>query len=138
MIPYVIALVGSYLIGESMQSEIFAEGGDVSGKDYQIKKPDGTYFYLKMSTGAPAWSTSADMGYQYTKKEAERIKSVLENQGAIGLSIVKYDKDWWKNAPDDFAKGGNIKNAKKVKGGLKGLMPEQINYKGQIIWYMSC
>jgi hypothetical protein len=116
-----------------MQSKIFTDGGAVSGKDYQIKKPDGTYFYLKMSTGAPAWSTSADMGYQYTKNEAERIKSMLENQGAIGLSIVKYDKDWWKNAPDDFAKGGSIK---KVKGGLKGLMPEQINYKGQIIWYM--
>ena len=109
MIPYVIALVGSYLIGESMQSEKFADGGSVSGKEYQIKKPDGTFFYIKMQTGSPAWSPSADMAYQYTKDEAEKIKSMLENQGATGLSVVKYDKDWWKNAPDEFAKGGKVK-----------------------------
>lgn len=115
MIPYVIALVGSYLIGESMQSKIFAEGGDVSGKEYQIKKPNGTFFYVKMQTGAPAWSTSADMAYQYTKDEAEKIKSMLENQGATGLSVVKYDKDWWKNTPYEFADGGILKDVADIE-----------------------
>jgi len=91
-----------------LEKKSFADGGSVSGKEYQIKKPDGTFFYIKMQTGAPAWSTSADMAYQYTKDEAEKIKAMLENQGAIGLSIVKYDKDWWKNTPYDFAKGGVV------------------------------
>jgi len=112
MIPYLIGLVGSYLIGESMQSESFDEGGPISMhnriQEYQIKKSDGTYFYLKMSTGSPAWSKSPDMAYLYTEGDAEKIKDELEKEGVTGLSIVKYDKDWWKNAPDEFAKGGVI------------------------------
>lgn len=108
MIPYVIALVGSYLIGESMQSEKFADGGGISVKEYQIKKPDGTFFYVKMQTGAPAWIKSPDMAYSYTEEDAEKIKGQLEKEGFTGLSVVKYDKDWWKNAPDEFAKGGQI------------------------------
>lgn len=167
MIPYLLALAGSYLIGESMQIETFAEGGlvgkrvrliemkeepnpvapgtmgtivhvggdvinvewdngrrlglvegvdeyeiimadggNVSAKEYQIKRKDGKYYSLSMSTGKPAWNISADMGYQYTKEEAEKIKSMLEKDGDDGLSVVKYDKDWWKNAPDEFAEGG--------------------------------
>ena len=47
MIPYLIGLIGSYLIGESMQSENFADGGSISMhnriQEYQIKKSDGTY-----------------------------------------------------------------------------------------------
>ena len=46
------------------------------------------------------------MAYLYTEQDAEKIKNELEKEGVTGLSIVKYDKDWWKNAPDEFADGG--------------------------------
>ena len=107
MIPYLLALAGGYLLGKSIQSESFADGGTTSAKEYQIKKPDGTYFYLKMSTGNAGWAESADMGYQYTQEEAEKVKERLEKEGHSGLSVVKYDKDWWKNAPNEFADGGS-------------------------------
>jgi hypothetical protein len=113
MIPYLLGLVGAYLIGDSSESKSFADGGVTSMhnriQEYQIKKSDGTYFYVKMSTGSPAWTKSPSMGYLYTEEDAEKIKAQLEKEGETGLSIVKYDKDWWKNAKDEFAEGGNIK-----------------------------
>ena len=109
----------------------FSEGGVAGAKEYQIKKTDGTYFYLKMSTGNAGWAESADMGYQYTQEEAERIKAMLEKEGYSGLSVVKYDKDWWKNAPDEFSDGGSIQFEGRFQKDLEKLLENEgwsVNY----------
>ena len=97
MIPFILAVVGGYLIGDSMKdSEKFDNGGSVDNEKYQIKKEDGTYYFLKMSTGSPSWAKSPDMGYTFNMNQAVKLKETLEKSGYADLEIVKYNKDWWK------------------------------------------
>lgn len=62
---------------------------------FQIKNADGKYVSIGMD-GKPKWFESPDMGYTYTEEEAETFKVILEGMDFTGLSVVKYDKDWWK------------------------------------------
>jgi hypothetical protein len=59
---------------------------------WQIKNADGKYVSMGMD-GKPKWFESPDMGYTYTKEDAEKFKTIL---GLDNLSVVEYDKDWWK------------------------------------------
>ena len=111
MLPYLLAAVGGYLIGDSMKSQIFADGGYADGGTiYQIRDHKKRFYSLSMSTGKPSWNESADLGYRYTKEDAEKLKAVLSTQGYSDLEVVEYDKDWWK-----YAKGGTIGDAARVK-----------------------
>lgn len=95
MIPYLLAILGGFLIGDSSKVT-FAEGGDIESK-WQIYMPskDG-YFSLDMKTSKPKFASSPDLGYQYSKEEAESMKEKLEKDGYEELEVVKYNKDWWK------------------------------------------
>lgn len=62
---------------------------------FQIKNADGKYVSIGMD-GKPKWFASPDMGYTYTEEEAETFKVILEGMNFPNLSVVKYDKDWWK------------------------------------------
>jgi len=120
MLPYLLAIVGGYLIGNS-KDEKYAEGGKI----YQIRDPKKRYYSLSMSTGKPVWNESADLGYLFTKEDAEKQKELLGSD----LEVVKYDKDWWKYADggsvteiqiekvynNKMAKGGTIGDAARVK-----------------------
>jgi hypothetical protein len=49
MLPYILAAVGGYLIGQSRKEEQFADGGEVSkikfqGKEYESKVHNGYVF----------------------------------------------------------------------------------------------
>lgn len=96
MIPYLLAILGGFLIGDSSKVT-FAEGGDIAEDKWQIYMPskDG-YFSLNMQTGKPKFPNSPDLGYQYSKEKAESIKNQLEKEGFEDLEVVKYNKDWWK------------------------------------------
>jgi len=112
MIPFILAAVGGYLLGDSMKSESFADGGNI----YQIKDPKKRFYSISMSTGKPAWNESADLGYRYSKEDAEKLRELLAKEGYNDLEIVEYDKDWWKYADDQMmAKGGTIGDAARVK-----------------------
>lgn len=62
---------------------------------WQIKNAEGKYVSIGMD-GKPKWFESPDMGYTYTKEEAETFKVILEGMEFKDLSVVLYDKDWWK------------------------------------------
>lgn len=62
---------------------------------WQIKNANNKYVSIGMD-GKPKWFESPDMGYTYTKEEAETFKVILEGMEFKDLSVVLYDKDWWK------------------------------------------
>lgn len=73
-----------------------ADGGSV-GEDWQIKNSDDKYLSIGMD-GKIKWNDSPDLGYTYTKDRAEEFKNELEkNMNLSSLSVVKYNKEWWKS-----------------------------------------
>lgn len=72
---------------------------------WQIKNASGKYVSIGMD-GKPKWFESPDLGYTYTKDEAESFKTILEKEYGT-LSIVEFDKDWWKAK---LSSGGKLEN----------------------------
>jgi len=67
---------------------------------YQIKSDKG-YYSRSMSTGKAIFLDSSEMGYTFTKEEAEKMLERLEKETGKDLEIVEY-KPYYEN-------GGNIK-----------------------------
>jgi len=65
-------------------------------KEYNIKDENDNYFYLSLKTGKPAFSNSPDRANIFTADEAIKVKARLKKEGYTGLSVVKYNKDWYK------------------------------------------
>jgi hypothetical protein len=145
MLEYLLALVGGFLIGNSMLSEETDEkdykyeplkledGGDIDEK-YQIKDVEKDKYYA-LNIGQPQkdvpnaykkseyikWNDSPDMGYTFDKDRAEKIKEQLEKEGYKNLEVVKYNKDWWK-----MADGGDVEEDMSV---------QFIDYKDKMIMF---
>ena len=100
MIPYLIALVGGYLIGESMQeNETFASGGildsDVKDNvsDFLVHKTNSEDFdvYIDNSV-SPAEVTITSNAYDETEMQdflAEANQALFDNDGTIEYNSVK-------------------------------------------------
>jgi len=56
---------------------------------YQIKSDKG-YYSRSMSTGKAVFYDSSEMGYTFTKEEAEKMLDKLEKETGKDLEIVEY------------------------------------------------
>ena len=113
MIPFILAAVGGYLIGDSMKSQAFSDGGSVT--EIQIEK-EGKHikvYYLKGNIGFDGSlkknKNSGEYEFEpdyFEDKESENYYD--ENWEEIGEEILDafYNK---------MAKGGTIGDAARVK-----------------------
>jgi hypothetical protein len=74
----------------------FSNGGNVDEIKYQLFDNNVMLYASIDMNGMIKWNDSPDLGYQYSKKEAQIVKTELENKGYDNISIVEYDKNWWK------------------------------------------
>lgn len=98
MIPYLLATVGGFLIGDSMKSESFADGGVMWRVEPTTLEEDMKE--AKELIGEEKW---ASMSMQEQKDLTEYLKS----QGRIGLPGQEEDIETI-SALQYYAKGGNI------------------------------
>ena len=85
----------------------YEKGGMV--KNWQVKRDSDDRFYsIDPKTGKPKWNDSPDMGYLYDS--VEEAEGVIKFLGGSGMSVVPYDKDWWKK----MQTGGNTGRAGKM------------------------
>ena len=77
-----------------------ANGTEIDKKSdkWQIKNADNKYYSVSMQSGKPVWNESPDLGYSFTKEEAEKIKNKLTELGNNELVLSEYDPNWWKAA----------------------------------------
>jgi hypothetical protein len=68
---------------------------------YQIKSDKG-YYSRSMSTGKAVFYNSNEMGYTFTKEEAEKMLDKLEKETGKDLEIVEYKKE------NFMADGGSV------------------------------
>lgn len=83
----------------------------MSGK-FQIKHK-GNYMSLNLGNGKYTFSDSPDMGYIYSKEDAEAMADRMADEGYL-VEVVEYNHDWWKTVDemnrDKMSKGGRIRS----------------------------
>jgi DNA repair protein RadC len=72
-------------------------GALTSDEKWQIKNNKDRYLSRTLE-GQLKWNESPDLGYTFTKDKANEIVENLKNSGIDNLTIVEYNKDWWKQA----------------------------------------
>jgi hypothetical protein len=106
MIPYILAAVGGYLIGDSLKAEQYAEGGMEGGK---TKSNDLKYFEIYDDNTGKTLNIQA-----YSFEEAEEIASTIEFDDWMDGEEIVYQFKFAEGGMM-MAKGGEIKVGNKVK-----------------------
>ena len=88
MIPYLIALVGGFLIGDSIKSEIFADGGEADSVAITILKQLGGVGRLRAMTGAYNFVDLGDgVAFKIKNQRANYIKIKLNGKDLYDLEV---------------------------------------------------
>ena len=95
--------------GERIEG-IYADGGQVNNK-YQIVNSKG-YFSRSMKTGKPIFINNFELGYSYTKNDADKMLQFLKKEtNDSELKVVPFGSVKFKDEYADggmMAKGGNV------------------------------
>jgi len=99
MIPYLIAALGGYLIGSSLKSEYFEDGGTMWRVKPSTMAEDMNE--AKALLGEEKWNS-------FTESEKDNVVQYLKSQGKIGLPGQEEDIEGI-SALQYYDKGGNVK-----------------------------
>ena len=96
MLPYILAAVGGYLIGDSMKDKLFADGGTINIElnrlDHWQTKKDGFLLQVGKVAGEYKASISNDKGFY----ESKFFDSLLAASKYINNFLKKHTTKYFK------------------------------------------
>jgi len=145
MIPFLLAAVGGYFIGDSMKGQTFADGGKVRSWDFI--KYDTSYDPSNISIKLYIDSFKKEYFEETEEGRSELLKAIKflndiginsEWKGGVELEIGHLDNWWLKDAKTGIYYIGNqdaeqlIEFATNLQNFYKGLSVEQIKAKREL------
>ena len=103
MLPYLLAVVGGYLIGDSMKTPQFDEGGDLSSRLDRarmdrdaVKNPDE----LQMQLGEAEMNWQKDNGASYHRI----MREISENRKLYFKRLGESEMNWHKDNGAEYSR----------------------------------